>query len=76
MSIPLTYLCTSKRFCSFSNTNENSVYSGEDAIYLSPKKASKRINIIKKTFATEDEHVIKKRSHKRRRKVRRPRQGR
>ena len=60
----------------FSNTNEKSVYSGDDAISLSPKKASKRINIIKKTFATEDEHVIKKRSHKRRRKVRRPRQGR
>ena len=60
----------------FANTNEVSVYSGDAAISLSPKKAAKRVDIIQKTYATDDEHIVKKRSHKRRRKVRRPRQGR
>ena len=60
----------------FANTKEVYVYSGADAIALSPNKSSKRVDIIEKLYATDDEHIIKKRSHKRRRKVRRPRQGR
>ena len=60
----------------FANTKEVYVYCGADAIALSPNKSSKRVDIIEKIYATDDEHIIKKRSHKRRRKVRRPRQGR
>ena len=59
---------------SFSFAKE--IYSGEEAISLSPKKSSKRVDLIVKTYSTEDDNIIKKRSHKRRRKVRRPRQGR
>ena len=54
----------------FTNTKELYVYSGDDAISLSPKKSSKRIDFIEKTYLTADEDAIKKRSHKRRRKVR------
>ena len=61
-------------FFSFSFAKE--IYSGEEAISLSPKKSSKRVDLIVKTYSTEDDNIIKKRSHKRRRKVRRPRQGR
>ena len=60
----------------FSNTKEIYVYSGEAVINLSPSKSSKRIDFISKTYSTQDDDSIKKRSHKRRRKVRRPRQGR
>ena len=60
----------------FSNTNEMPVYSGDAVISLSPVKKTKRIDIIKKTFATDSDEPLKKRSHKRRRKIRRPRQGR
>ena len=59
-----------------SNTNEMPVYSGDAVISLSPVKKTKRIDIIKKTFATDSDEPLKKRSHKRRRKIRRPRQGR
>ena len=60
----------------FSNTNELPVYSGDAVISLSPVLKTKRIDIIKKTFATDSDEPLKKRSHKRRRKIRRPRQGR
>ena len=74
----LNFLTIVMFFSAFSlgASKESSVLSGEAAISLSPKKVSKRIDFITKTFSTEDENVIKKRSHKRRRKVRRPRQGR
>ena len=61
---------------SFGASKESTVLSGEAAISLSPNKVSKRIDFITKTFSTEDDNIVKKRSHKRRRKVRRPRQGR
>ena len=60
----------------FSISFAKEIYSGEEAISLSPKKSSKRVDLIAKTYSTEDDNIIKKRSHKRRRKVRRPRQGR
>ena len=60
----------------FSNTNELPVYSGDAVISLSPLKKTKRIDIIKKSYATDSDEPLKKRSHKRRRKIRRPRQGR
>ena len=60
----------------FSNTNEMSIYSGDAVISLSPIKKTKRVDVIKKTFATDSDEPLKKRSHKRRRKIRRPRQGR
>ena len=60
----------------FSNTIELPVYSGDAVINLSPVKKAKRVEVIKKTFATDSDEPMKKRSHKRRRKIRRPRQGR
>ena len=60
----------------FSFSSAKEIYSGEEVISLSPKKSSKRVDLIVKTYSTHDENIIKKRSHKRRRKVRRPRQGR
>ena len=60
----------------FSFSSAKEIYSGEEVISLSPKKSSKRVDLIVKTYSTHDENIIKKHSHKRRRKVRRPRQGR
>ena len=72
----LKYIVLTFSLIAFSFAETKAVYSGEDAITLSPQKSSKRVDIIIKTYSTEDDNVIKKRSHKRRRKVRRPRQGR
>ena len=44
----------------FSNTNEMPVYSGDAVISLSPVKKTKRIDIIKKTFATDSDEPLKK----------------
>ena len=38
--------------------------SGEAAISLSPNKSVKAIDFITKTFSTEDDNIVKKRSHK------------
>ena len=60
----------------FTNTKELYVYSGESVINLSPVTKNKRVDIINKTYSTDSDEPLKKRSHKRRRKIRRPRQGR
>ena len=60
----------------FTSTKEIYIYSGDAVISLSSQKMSKRVDIIKNIYITNDDEPIKKRSHKRRRKVRRPRQGR
>tara|TARA_Y100001935_G_scaffold30569_1_gene23939 strand:- start:574 stop:810 length:237 start_codon:yes stop_codon:yes gene_type:complete len=72
-NISISFLLTS---FVFSNTNELPVYSGDAVIALSPLKKTKRTDIIKKSYATDSDEPLKKRSHKRRRKIRRPRQGR
>ena len=74
--LKLFVLIISLMVFALANAKEAYIYSGDAVIALSPNKSSKRIDIIEKTYATNDENIIKKRSHKRRRKVRRPRQGR
>ena len=62
--LKLSILVTTFITVGFSNVKEVYIFSGDAAISLSPNKASKRVDLINKTYATNDENSIKKRSHK------------
>ena len=73
----LMILTFSVILCGTKVVGSNSILTGKNAVALSPTEgANKRVVFEERFFSTNENDTIKKRSHKRRRKVRRPREGR
>ncbi len=64
-------------FCGTRSAKTSRIITGKSAVLLSPVVGeNKRAVFEERYFSTQENDTIKKRSHKRRRKVRRPREGR